>query len=338
MSSLPGDGHVYGNFPSYYSFHSCESRISILPSNLFEVLSSPSSKVYTLLDVGCNSGDLTLQLYKKARQELPSDVCVKVLGIDIDDVLIARANSKVIRGNSKAIGIEEKDGTSATGPSDLIESEGDERVEVADGDEVLFAVKDIMNLEDQKYLQEYFNENQVHLISLFSVTLWIHLNHGDNGIKTLFAFSASLLHNSQGVLLIEPQPWKAYVNAKKRASRLALPVPLHYHSIKLKNITSSYPSDFDQIVIDDEKLGFRGIVRCGVGKFNTQQRPVILYLKQTQVDLSVITIDSMDSQKALGEREKKKRKIVNANHLADADADADTVDRAVDPQLMGGKS
>ena len=49
----------------------------------------------------------------------------------------------------------------------------------------------------------------------------------------------------------------------------------------------------------------------------------------------MIIIDSMDSQKALGEREQKKRKIVNTNL---ADADADTVDRAVDPQLMGGKS
>ena len=46
-----------------------------------------------------------------------------------------------------------------------------------------------------------------------SVTKWIHYNWGDEGIKHLFTQVHRLL-SEDGILILEPQPWRSYEKKK----------------------------------------------------------------------------------------------------------------------------
>ena len=53
------------------------------------------------------------------------------------------------------------------------------------------------------------------VIFCFSISMWIHLNHGDEGLKI---FLKSVCTKSR-IVVIEPQPWKCYKNALRRLKR-----------------------------------------------------------------------------------------------------------------------
>ena len=44
------------------------------------------------------------------------------------------------------------------------------------------------------------------LVMCFSVTMWIHLNRGDEGLEEFVKFCCGASRN----VLVEPQPWKCY--------------------------------------------------------------------------------------------------------------------------------
>lgn len=52
------------------------------------------------------------------------------------------------------------------------------------------------------------------LIIRFSVSKWIHLNSGDQGLKHFFHRVHSVL-NSRGTFVLEPQPWDSYAKARR---------------------------------------------------------------------------------------------------------------------------
>jgi hypothetical protein len=64
------------------------------------------------------------------------------------------------------------------------------------------------------YLMQH-NKNDFDCIFCFSVTMWIHLNYGDEGLKQ-FLISLSMQTN---LVVIEPQPWKCYRSAMRRMKR-----------------------------------------------------------------------------------------------------------------------
>lgn len=53
------------------------------------------------------------------------------------------------------------------------------------------------------------------VVLLLSVTKWVHLNSGDEGMTRLFAHIHSLLAPG-GYLVLEPQPMSNYVQAVKK--------------------------------------------------------------------------------------------------------------------------
>ncbi len=68
-------------------------------------------------------------------------------------------------------------------------------------------------------LTEFFSQHEdaqeFDLVACFSVTLWIHLHHGDEGLRTFLRFVCKRSKH----LLIEPQPYKCYKSAVRRMKR-----------------------------------------------------------------------------------------------------------------------
>jgi 7SK snRNA methylphosphate capping enzyme len=82
-----------------------------------------------------------------------------------------------------------------------------------------------------------------------SVTKWIHLNGGDQGIKDFFAKAFECL-KPNGRLVIEPQPWSSYDKARR------IPELQESHGqLKLR------PDDFQRILLDD--IGFKSVEELG---------------------------------------------------------------------------
>lgn len=104
-----------------------------------------------------------------------------VLGMDIDKDLVGRASKKPVE----------------LSPGDL--------VQFRHGDITSSAFKDdiraFLDAAKSSSSSQPFN-----LITLFSVTMWIHLNHGDDGLWTFLEQISSMTDH----LIVEPQPWKCY--------------------------------------------------------------------------------------------------------------------------------
>ncbi|CAN0281199.1 unnamed protein product, partial [Phaeothamnion confervicola] len=73
-------------------------------------------------------------------------------------------------------------------------------------------------------------DQRVDLITCFSTTMWIHLNGGDDGLKrVLTAFVARA-----EALIVEPQPWRCYRNARERLRRRRRPPPAHFDDLRMR--------------------------------------------------------------------------------------------------------
>ncbi|XP_051272476.1 pre-miRNA 5'-monophosphate methyltransferase isoform X2 [Dicentrarchus labrax] len=192
----------YGNFINYYTFNPPENRLSLIPATLLQDLSSSDGPTTTLiLDAGCNSGELSVAFYKHLVQE---PVCeeesgrrkVKLLGFDLDEILIQRAQQ--------------------TNP--LPSS-------------ISFIPLDIT--ADTGRLRDYLDQHgcsRFHLCLCLAVTMWVHLNHGDTGLLQLLSHLASISQH----LLLEAQPWKCYRSAARRLRKLGRSDFDHFKGLKIR--------------------------------------------------------------------------------------------------------
>jgi SAM-dependent methyltransferase len=210
-------GHHYGNFHNYYNFHPVSERLQHLPAGMFKAIweSDGCGKIFAMLDVGCNEGDLTIQLALLASKELPDHVTVRSLGIDLDGELINRANNKIVQLGASlpkncnicfaACNIMETDNNSSSSKENAIRS----------------------------HLHDIFVDS-FSFISLFSITMWVHLQYGDEGLREFVKKSCDLTSCS---ILIEPQPWKCYRSAARRLRKMHLPdFPYPFTTLSLTNI------------------------------------------------------------------------------------------------------
>ncbi|CAJ1050306.1 LOW QUALITY PROTEIN: pre-miRNA 5'-monophosphate methyltransferase [Xyrichtys novacula] len=192
----------YGNFINYYTFNPPENRLSLIPVTLLQDLGYRDGQRDTLiLDVGCNSGDLSVALYKHL---VPEPVCteesqkgkVHLLGFDLDEQLIQRAQqANPLPNNISFI------------PLDV--------------------TQDTQQLQD--YLKQH-SSSHFHLCVCLAVTMWVHLNHGDDGLLLLLSRLASISQH----LLLEVQPWKCYRNAARRLRKLGRSDFDHFKTLKIK--------------------------------------------------------------------------------------------------------
>ncbi|XP_044535305.1 RNA 5'-monophosphate methyltransferase [Gracilinanus agilis] len=184
----------YGNFPCYSRFHPPEQRLRLLPPALLQRLFPPGGldpRPLLGLDVGCNSGELSIALYRHLLSLDEGEICpvstrdLRFLCCDIDPVLVDRA---------------EKDCPFPAAMS--------------------FVTLDIMDPQAREPLLSsflnQFGRSAFDIVFCMSITMWIHLNHGDSGLLAFLAHLASLCR----YLLVEPQPWKCYRAAARRLRKL----------------------------------------------------------------------------------------------------------------------
>ncbi|KAK3731033.1 hypothetical protein RRG08_066046 [Elysia crispata] len=243
-----------GNYNRYYGYRNIggveDSRLPYLDPKWF--------KGKDVLDIGCNAGHLTLAL---ADQFQPH----KILGMDIDGKLIQAA-----RQNIRHI-LSQRRKDSAKYPRALEMTRGPLEAHPLMGssdqfpNNVLFlqgnyvpGSEEVLNLQKEEY----------DTILALSITKWIHLNNGDNGLKLFFRKIFRQLRPG-GKLILEPQPWSTY---RKRA-KLTPELFSNYQSIKLK------PEGFKHYLLS---IGF---VKCEligvpVTKAKGFRRPLLLFTKQ----------------------------------------------------------
>ena len=80
-------------------------------------------------------------------------------------------------------------------------------------------------LEKQEPKREKFD-----VVFCFSVSMWIHLNYGDEGFEKFIRMIASL----SKFVILEPQPWRCYQTANRRMRKNGLPVFEHLEQIGAK--------------------------------------------------------------------------------------------------------
>ena len=86
-------------------------------------------------------------------------------------------------------------------------------------DKLEFRHLDILQADLTPQLEEYLTSQdraKFDLVSLFSVTMWVHINHGDEGLRELVRRVAGMAR----FVLVEPQPWKCYQTAARRMRKL----------------------------------------------------------------------------------------------------------------------
>ena len=223
---------TFGNYDRYYNYRNASERWA--DARLPRLRPEWFAK-RRCLDIGCNTGVLTVQMATRLG-------CSAVLGIDIDDKLIARANanrdskqmdveiSKKFRQNEIGFPGEAAGGGSSKAASS---HEGTQSVRAAyglsedrtasnkspssppknakkinDAERVAFIQGNVLdvNLDEAAPLGQ---RPPYDTVCCFSVTKWIHFNWKDDGVKNLFSRVVSWLA-PRGIFVLEPQPWKSY--------------------------------------------------------------------------------------------------------------------------------
>ncbi|CAA7397356.1 unnamed protein product [Spirodela intermedia] len=241
------ESFIYGNYRCYYSYRidrklSEDPRLTLMKKEWFEGKDC--------LDIGCNQGLITINIANKF-------CCRKILGIDIDPGLIEAA-----RWNLRRIARAKSPGGRLMETSKPLISNGDRALdhhisqstgedEVRSSQEALHPIEGTL-LERVSFRAENIIETtqasreMYDTILCLSVTKWIHLNWGDEGLISLFVKIWRLLRPG-GILLLEPQPWSSY-KSNKRVSEVAT---LNYSRIAFT------PDVFQEILLD--KIGFRSM-------------------------------------------------------------------------------
>ncbi|XP_018602446.1 pre-miRNA 5'-monophosphate methyltransferase [Scleropages formosus] len=209
----------HGNFINYYTFNPPENRLRLIPRTLLQDVAPPhggehdDGEVVLVLDVGCNSGDLTVALYKHLQVDRSSGSethgRLHLLGCDLDEDLILRA----VRSNPFPE-------TISFIPLDITQDS-------------------TFRTQLEGYLGS-FGRSTFDLCVCLAVTMWVHLNHGDAALLELLSRLASLCHR----LLLEVQPWKCYRSAARRMRKLGRQDFEHFRELKIQGDMAKHATQY----------------------------------------------------------------------------------------------
>ncbi|XP_064548650.1 probable RNA methyltransferase CG1239 [Drosophila montana] len=190
---------MFGNYRHYYGkrildkdFHDIRLDVLATQSELF--------RDKQLLDIGCNSGHLSLEIAKKFEVK-------SLVGLDIDRFLTHEAQMAVNL-------LKRASNVSAANAAGRFPY----NVKFVHGNYVL-ADDVLLEIERPQY----------DIILCLSVTKWIHLNFCDEGLKQAFRRMYLQLHPG-GKLILEPQSFDTY----KRRKKLTDNIRENYNAIRFK--------------------------------------------------------------------------------------------------------
>ncbi|KAF3339697.1 putative RNA methyltransferase [Carex littledalei] len=222
------DVFIYGNYKSYYGYRidrntKEDPRLAVFKKEWFEGKDC--------LDIGCNQGIVTIAIAKKFK-------CRSIVGIDIDGGLIESAHwnlrkaSRQVNSNKAQIkGFSDNADNSLSKDEPNVDEEMD--------------LSKVVSFHRENFVEYlHVSSEKYDAIVCLSVSKWIHLNWGDEGIITLFVKIWRLLRPG-GVFLLEPQPWKSY----KQNRLVSETAKANFERIFL------HPGKFREILLD--KIGFR---------------------------------------------------------------------------------
>ena len=110
--------------------------------------------------------------------------------------------------------------------------------------DIVFEVADVMKESDRKsVIAPWLSNHGVHefdLVTCFSITMWIHLHHGDEGLKDFLKYLTSFAR----FVIIEPQPWKCYRTAKRRMKKLDCDTFEKFAMLKWRNNVEQNVCDY----------------------------------------------------------------------------------------------
>jgi 7SK snRNA methylphosphate capping enzyme len=250
LTSVTEHGHVdylYGNYANYYKRRfRISDRIKVLDASLF------SGK--SVLDLGSNSGEFTLELVTQFRPK-------RIFGIDIDPLLVAIARRYLAQRRTSLSAYSEPKTTPASSSSSSSSSSSFSDISMLEAfDGTSFSCKDLLTREC------FIGLERVDTILALSVTKWLHVHGGDNAIRALFQKFREML-NDGGALVLEWQPWSSYTggNAKR----------IPGFSAKAAALKLRPDKDFEPLLV---ALGFK---RVGKRSPHPKARPIYIFQKQT---------------------------------------------------------
>ena len=246
-----------GNYSGYYGYRDPEKDMRV------EVMKSEWFKDKKVLDIGCNSGLVTLKIFTKFSPVL-------TIGTDLDEKLIRSANTILSKRRKKSLSNAKRrarreelqnqksaqDSTQPTTESCTTTTEALARAKCENSlftREIQFITADILT-DHECYHRKYDT------ILCLSVTKWIHLNNGDEGIMKFFKKCYEMLE-PDGKFILEPQQWKSYrkkcgtwEKTKANFSKIQIKPPTFPNVLKEIGFVAHEELKLPQI--DQEKAGF----------------------------------------------------------------------------------
>ena len=84
---------------------------------------------------------------------------------------------------------------------------------------ITYSVADVQTNDGRRVISSHLDRHSIQkfdVVTCFSVTMWLHLHHGDDGLRDFLSYASGVCDR----LLIEPQPWSCYRNAVRRMQKL----------------------------------------------------------------------------------------------------------------------
>ncbi|KAF8551762.1 Bin3-domain-containing protein [Imleria badia] len=257
---------IFGNYHGYYTKRpsSRDPRLALLPTAFFVDKS--------VLDVGCNEGWVTCEIAHAWGAR-------RVVGVDIDDTLVRAAwkrrrtlwslQSPPLPDEppTKRIRLDPEAHERDYFPLSCEQSHGPLPMPVpAAPHRDSFPHNVAFRTTDWVTEDTAGDEPAYDVVIAFSITKWIHLHHGDEGITSFFRRVHRVLKPG-GAFIVEPQAWETYGKARRMDPKLRE----NAKHLRLR------PQDFPALL---EKLGFGPPQHLGTTGEGGFHRPVDLYVKK----------------------------------------------------------
>ncbi|KAJ3232027.1 hypothetical protein HDU81_003355, partial [Chytriomyces hyalinus] len=251
-----------GNYPSYYQRRNrltprsvLDPRLSLMPASLFERK--------RVLDIGCNAGTVAIALAIFARPR-------HIEAIDIDPALIEEAIKKSAFHASRIHpSTAEVDYFPLTAPLTLTPIPTIRKTD--DDDDTANEFPANISFRLSNFLLDPLpihssEADKFDTVLALSITKWIHVRHGDAGLKLFFRKCYAALKRG-GVLVLEPQPWSGngYEKAARKTHKPSSNAETGDSSNKEKTQTKARlelrPDEFPTFLMD--QVGFRSCEKLG---------------------------------------------------------------------------